>query len=136
MKQPKVFIASLVADKEMNVLTQEEFIRKQAKLYCYKLNQNAYEHNNERDFLIMEGTRFLKVTKEAREAFAFIDKQTGDVYKAKSWSSRAKGIRYNLLHEGSLQALLKAADLYGGHLYMNEAVAAHIKVGSDIKEVV
>ena len=101
----------------LTVLTKEELIRKQAQLYCDKLNQNAYDHNDERHFLIMEGTRFLKVTREAREAFAFIDKQTGDVYKAKSWSGRAKGIRYNLLHEGSLQALLKAADLYGGHLY-------------------
>ena len=120
----------------LTVLTKEELIRKQANLYCDKLNQNAYDHNDERDFLIMEGTRFLKVTREAREAFAFIDKQTGDVYKAKSWSSRAKGIRYNLLHEGSLQALLKAADLYGGHLYYDIAVSAHINNGTDIKEVI
>ena len=114
---------------------QTEKVYIQARLYQDKLNKLTYESGGERDFLITEGNKYLKLTHN-EGAFAFIDRETGDVFKPASWRKPAKGVRYNLLHEGSLKALFSALDLYGGHLYLDEAVAAHIKVGSDIKEVI
>ena len=124
-----------MTDQTLEVLTQEQLVYKQTRLYQDKLNQLIYEEGGERDFLILEGRKYLKITHN-EGAFAFIDRETGDVFKPASWRKPAKGVRYNLLHEGSLKALFSALDLFGGHLYLQDAVAAHIKVGSDIKEVI
>ena len=48
---------------------------------------------------------------------AFIDRQTGDIYKPAGWNKPAKGARYNLLDEESLQLCFKHLDPFGGHLY-------------------
>jgi hypothetical protein len=124
-----------MTDQTLEVLTQEQLVYKQTRLYSDKLNQLIYEEGGERDFLILEGRKYLKITHN-EGAFAFVDRETGDVFKPASWRKPAKGVRYNLLHEGSLKALFSALDLFGGHLYLQDAVAAHIKVGSDIKEVI
>ena len=124
-----------MTNQTLEVLTQEQLVYKQTRLYQDKLNQLIYEEGGERDFLILEGRKYLKITHN-EGAFAFIDRETGDVFKPASWRKPAKGVRYNLLHEGSLKALFSALDLFGGHLYLQDAVAAHIKVGSDIKEVI
>ena len=124
-----------MTDQTLEVLTQEQLVYKQTRLYQDKLNQLIYEEGGERDFLILEGRKYLKITHN-EGAFAFIDRETGDVFKPASWRKPAKGVRYNLLHEGSLKALFSALDLFGGHLYLQDAVAAHIKVGSDINEVI
>lgn len=50
-------------------------------------------------------------------AHAFVDLQTGEIYKAASWSSPAKGIRYNLLDEKSRQEVYQRADWSGGWTY-------------------
>ena len=48
---------------------------------------------------------------------AFVDKETGDVFKPASYKSPAKGVRYNLLDEESRNNCLKYADWSGGYLY-------------------
>ena len=47
----------------------------------------------------------------------FVDKETGDVYKAASFKSPAKGVRYNLLDDTSRQEMYKRADWSGSYLY-------------------
>ena len=49
----------------------------------------------------------------------FVDKETGDVYKAASWRSPAKHIRFNLQNEADLRFLLNPdnVDWAGGYLY-------------------
>jgi hypothetical protein len=47
----------------------------------------------------------------------FVDKVTGDVYKAASWKAPAKGIRYNLLDDTSREEMYKRADWAGSYLY-------------------
>jgi len=47
----------------------------------------------------------------------FVDKETGDVYKAASFKSPAKGIRYNLLDDTSREEMYKRADWAGSYLY-------------------
>jgi hypothetical protein len=47
----------------------------------------------------------------------FVDKETGDVYKAASFKAPAKGIRYNLLDDTSRQEMYQRADWAGSYLY-------------------
>ena len=51
---------------------------------------------------------------------AFIDKQTGEVYKPASWKAPAKHVRYDLRLIKDREFLLnpKNCDWAGGHLYM------------------
>ena len=69
------------------------------------------------------GRKYIKVTskmntdpKERKgSAYAFVDKVTGEVYKAASWSAPAKGVR------GTVAELLtdtSRCDPYGGWLYL------------------
>ena len=54
----------------------------------------------------------------AASVHAFIDKNTGDVFKAAAWSAPAKGVRYNILTQ--TETLLKRAGNdggFGGYLY-------------------
>jgi len=50
-------------------------------------------------------------------AHLFVDKETGDVYKAASFKAPAKGIRYNLLDDTSREEMYKRADFAGSYLY-------------------
>lgn len=53
-----------------------------------------------------------------RSAHAFVDLNTGDVYKSASWKAPAKnGVRFNLVDEKSRQEMYQRADWAGGYLY-------------------
>jgi len=52
-----------------------------------------------------------------RSVHAFIDKQTGQMYKSASWKSPAKGVRYDLRLISDREWLLENADWAGGYLY-------------------
>ena len=56
----------------------------------------------------------------AGSVHAFIDKQTGEVYKPASWKAPAKHVRYDLRFIREREFLLnpKNCDWAGGHLYM------------------
>ena len=51
---------------------------------------------------------------------AFIDRETGDVYKPAGWAKPAKHVRYNLLERKDREYLFdyKNIDWAGGYLYM------------------
>lgn len=64
---------------------------------------------------IMEGKKYLRIVKEdisSRYAFCFIEKATGNVLKAASWSTPAKHARGNIYRLGS-----EGIGQYGG-LYL------------------
>jgi len=81
-------------------------------------------------FRAIEGKKYFKVVScewdEKRQEYrdrsvvTFIDKNTGDVYKAASWKSPAKGVRYTFQKPEHIRFLLdpKKVDWAGGHLYM------------------
>lgn len=73
-------------------------------------------------FIFETGRKYHKILQMdhngGKSTHAFIDKETGDVYKPASHKSPAKGVRYNLLEEESREECLSKADWAGGYLYL------------------
>ena len=85
-------------------------------------------------YVIQKGRKYLKIvqqqfddmgpnpTNEYRNGsvHAFIDRETGDVYKPAGWAKPAKHVRYNLLERKDREYLFdyKNIDWAGGYLYM------------------
>jgi hypothetical protein len=73
------------------------------------------------DYVIESGKKYHKVILidggGSRSVHAFIDKQTGEVYKSASWKAPAKGVRYDLRLIEDREYLLQNADWSGGYLY-------------------
>ena len=73
------------------------------------------------DYTIETGKKYHKVIfiggSGSRSVHAFIDKQTGEVYKSASWKAPAKGVRYDLRLIEDREYLLQNADWSGGYLY-------------------
>ena len=72
------------------------------------------------DFFIEEGRKYHKIVMDAHgseSVHAFVDKKTGDVYKAASFKAPAKGIRFNLCIISDREWLLENCDWAGGYLY-------------------
>jgi len=74
---------------------------------------------------VLPGNKYLKIVYgyktsvpgelEQQSVHAFVDKKNGDLYKASSWKTPAKGARFNLYSD--IDALTKLADCHGGYLY-------------------
>jgi hypothetical protein len=75
------------------------------------------------EFYIESGRKYHKIIHRttdngSQSVHAFVDKKTGDVYKAASWKAPAKIVRYNLLDESSREECYARADWAGGYLYI------------------
>tara|TARA_R100001509_G_scaffold127714_1_gene81099 strand:- start:79 stop:555 length:477 start_codon:yes stop_codon:yes gene_type:complete len=82
-----------------------------------KLNKGISDY----DFTIDTGRKYHKVIMNAhgnKSVHAFIDKKTGEVYKAASWKAPAKGVRFNLLIINSREECFQRADWAGSYLYV------------------
>jgi len=73
------------------------------------------------DYVIESDKKYHKVVMvdagSSRSVHAFVDKNTGELYKSASWKSPAKGVRYDLRLIADREYLLKNADWSGGYLY-------------------
>ena len=86
-------------------------------------------------FKVYSGKKYYKIVQQEFETWekskyygqyrdgsvhCFVDKNTGDVYKAASWRSPAKHIRFSLQNEADLRFLLNPdnVDWAGGYLYL------------------
>ena len=73
-------------------------------------------------FYIESGRKYHKIIMEtdsgSRSVHAFVDKKTGEVYKAASFKAPAKHFRFNLLLIKDREWLLENADWAGGYLYV------------------
>ena len=135
------------SDNDMTTATFSEFcataharntielnIRKYCLMLCDALEQNFKDRNHGKvggydapvyKFVIETGRKYHKIIMEvpnhnrpaSRSVHAFVDKKTGEVYKAASFKAPAKGVRYNLLLIKDREWLLENADWAGGYLY-------------------
>ena len=79
-------------------------------------------------FNVIEGRKYWKIfsyeyddrLEDYKESSinAFVNKQTGEVFKPASYNKPAKHVRYNLLDENSRAECLLRADWAGGYLYL------------------
>jgi hypothetical protein len=73
-------------------------------------------------FTIEEGRKYLKImqtdTSGGGAVHAFVDKKTGELYKAASYKAPAKGVRFDLRLIKDREFVLENCDWAGGYLYM------------------
>jgi len=79
-------------------------------------------------FSCISGKKYYKVIHtqdESSSVHSFVDKVTGDVYKAASWKAPAKHVRYNFLNEEQRAFLLSGlCDWAGGYLYADSGMTS------------
>ena len=110
-------------------------VRKWTLMLCDALEMNFKSRNRgviagkyeapSYKFVIEEGRKYLKIIMEvpndnrppSRSVHAFVDKKTGEVYKAASFKAPAKHVRYDLRLIKDREWLLEHADWAGGYLY-------------------
>ena len=114
------FVASQDARK-----TIQENIEKHCLTLCDALVDNfKQQHPNSEPykFYIESGRKYHKIIMEtggnSRSVHAFVDKKTGEVYKAASFKAPAKHVRYNLNIISSREECFQRADWAGGYLYI------------------
>ncbi len=64
------------------------------------------------------GRKFIRVL-VGSSVYLFIEKATGDIYKAASWKAPAKGVRGSIWNPNCDIGDGKPVDLFGGGLYKN-----------------
>ena len=74
-------------------------------------------------FEIETGRKYHKIIMvtdgDSRSVHAFVDKKTGELYKAASFKAPAKGVRYDLRLITDREFVFKNCDWAGGYLYKN-----------------
>ena len=106
--------------------TIELNVRKYTLMLCDALEldfKTSHPNSDPYKFYIESGRKYHKIVMEtesqSRSVHAFVDKKTGDVYKAASFKAPAKHIRFNLCIISDREWLLANVDWAGGYLYMN-----------------
>lgn len=91
------------------------------KNYAARWNHNVLKID------VQEGNRFYKLVRHdydvdtgelvkfSGSVHCFVEKATGDVYKAATFRAPAKGVRFNLFKD--IELLKEIADYAGGYLY-------------------
>ena len=74
-------------------------------------------------FVVESGRKYHKImqidTSGGRAVHAFVDKKTGELYKAASYKAPAKGVRFDLRIIEEREMVFKNCDWAGGYLYKN-----------------
>ena len=81
----------------------------------YKAGKDVYK------FSIVTGRKYHKIVQTccdgSQSVHAFVDKNTGELYKAASWKAPAKDVRFDLRIIGQREWVLENCDWAGGYLY-------------------
>ena len=115
---------------------QENFIEDSIKRQKFF---GASDYSNERieaikrgedlyEFVIETGRKYHKIIMvvpngdrpASRSVHAFVDKKTGELYKAASFKAPAKGVRFDLRVITDREFVLENCDWAGGYLYLRQ----------------
>ena len=69
-------------------------------------------------FEVNSGRKYLKINQIDGGVHAFVNKETGEVFKPASWKSPAKHVRYDLRIINDRERCFSNADWAGGYLYL------------------
>ena len=82
----------------------------------------AIKNGDHYKFVVESGRKYHKIVQTdksgSQSVHAFVDKKTGELYKAASFKAPAKGVRYDLRLITDREFVLKNCDWAGGYLYM------------------
>ncbi len=119
--QPSPAFVSTIEVMDDSKLSDSERVEK----YCISLvkflqddyDSESYDPGGRYNFKMELGRKYWKIH-DGNGVHAFVDRNTGDVFKPASWKSPSKGVRYNLLDEYSRLSCLDKADWAGSYLYV------------------
>ena len=99
-------------------------VTKYCLMLCDALTQDAPQTGSNYGFYLDSMGRkyhkiFMTINGKRDSIHAFIDKKTGELYKAASIKAPAKGVRFNLLIIEEREFVLENCDWAGGYLYRN-----------------
>ena len=93
-----------------------------------KVNQIESGEDDRISFFIETGRKYLKVCMRSKQVntqfddsisvHAFVDKNTGEVYKPAGWKKPAKHVRFNMSDDVNRAKLYNVCDWAGGYLYL------------------
>jgi len=99
-------------------------VTKYSLMLCDALQQShqrQYPNGRNYSYALISGRKYHKVMQcvdgQTESVHAFIDKKTGEVYKAASYKSPAKGVRFDLRLIEQREWLFENADWAGSYLY-------------------
>jgi len=112
---------------------EQDFIETSIKRHrFFAMTDNAVHHEQQIEnikngehykFIIESGRKYHKiimVTEQGnRSVHAFVDKKTGELYKAASFKAPAKGVRFDLRIISQREDVLQNCDWAGGYLYQS-----------------
>ena len=111
-------------------------VLKNTALLCNRLEEN-FDYNfpkyaGSRQYTVTTGRKYHKIIDNRGGSgdvavHCFIDKNTGEVYKAASFTAPAKGVRYDLRLIEDREWLYSHADWCGRYLYSKDVKFAHLK---------
>ena len=114
-----------VAQKDAQNLIQLN-VTKYSMMLCDALQQSHQRsHPNGRNYsyALISGRKYHKVMQcvdgQTESVHCFINRKSGEVYKAASIKAPAKGVRFNLLIIEEREFVLENCDWAGGYLYKN-----------------
>lgn len=82
-------------------------------------DSEGYDPGGRYKFNIKTGRKYYKIHNgDAGGVHAFVDKETGKVYKPASYSTPAARARYDLLDDNSRVSCYNKADWAGSYLYL------------------
>ena len=79
-------------------------------------DRNAYSGNYK--FEIQTGRKYHKIYAKNQGVHAFVNKETGEVFKPASYKAPAKHVRYDLRIINDRERCFSNADWAGGYLYL------------------
>jgi hypothetical protein len=102
--------------KKENIMVLEKNIKSGVSNFMEHLNNTMDKPDGYEYELNTRGSKYFKVemtSHGSRSVYSFIEKSTGNIFKAAGWSAPAKGIRGSVLIVDSY----KHSDWSGGWLY-------------------
>jgi hypothetical protein len=123
---------------DIRVITKEENIQENSSVMkgvddYIKIGQDRIKNHprfkdlyakQKRDYMKSVGPKYIKIhdteNGQKRSIHAFIDKQTGDLFKPAGVNAPAKGVRGNVTDKNFMSKLKGRFDTHGGHLYARD----------------
>ena len=81
-------------------------------------NRRYPDSSNPVRFEVNSGRKYLKINQINGGVHAFVNKETGEVYKPASYKAPAKHVRYDLRRIKQRHECFSNADWAGGYLYL------------------